>query len=71
MSEPARYDCNVCHYSVEGPGPWCVLYTESRWCVPVANMRLRIFKADEIGDGPMVNALCADLRKRTNDNFVP
>lgn len=65
------WDCETCHQHVDGPGPWCVLYTEDAWCEPVRSMRQWIRDADSVGDGPLVNALCRELRQRTNDNFVP
>lgn len=65
------WDCDTCRQHVDGPGPWCILYTEDHWCEPVRSMRQWIRDADSKGDGPLVNALCAELRKRTSDNFVP
>lgn len=55
--------CQVCGQRTYEPGPWCQVYTSSgvRECPPYVAERIR--RADAVGDGPMVNALCAYARK--------
>jgi hypothetical protein len=58
-----KWDCEVCHATVEGTGPWCELYcTRDVMCRPMVKRMLN--EADASGDGPMVNALCEYGRKR-------
>lgn len=72
MNLPEREECDVCHQLVDDIGPWCALYITTRYCEPLRNLRQQIYKADAIGDGPMVNALCWHIRNRTHeDRFVP
>ena len=63
--------CSLCDQVAADPGPWCVLFVRNRFCPLVLRVRRRIKEADAEGDGPMVNALCAELRKLTCDEFVP
>ena len=63
--------CAECNSYVDGIGPWCKLYTTSRYCTPMREARRIIFEADSQGDGPLVNALCAYIRRMCGDEFVP
>lgn len=72
MSQEQFTACGVCHQLVDDIGPWCTLFVVDRYCDRLRNLRKRIYEADAIGDGPVVNALCQHIRTRTrNENFVP
>jgi len=71
MQSEQPITCPVCKQLVVGIGPWCKLYITDRFCPPLIRLRARILDADEVGDGPLVNALCAHIRKYAGDNYVP
>ena len=76
MAEPytpitGRIYCHICDQVAEGPGPWCVLFVTNRWCPPLSRLRKRCREADAEGDGPMVNAICDEIRRLTCEDFVP
>ena len=50
--------CEVCGQEASGTGPWCDLYCQEKrvLCWHLAHEELR--RADEQGDGPLVNGLC-------------
>jgi hypothetical protein len=52
------WNCEICRQQVAGVGPWCASSCEAagRLCRPRTKEALR--RADAIGDGPLVNALC-------------
>lgn len=63
-----RWDCEVCDQTVEGYGPWCVIYAPGHTlCRPKAKRMLHA--ADASGDGSMVNALCEVGRKRWGEDI--
>jgi hypothetical protein len=63
--------CQICDQWVPGIGPWCRLYLENQFCPPLIRLRRRIYAADSEGDGPLVNALCAEIRRVIGDEYVP
>lgn len=71
MATEASVHCTVCDQVVADIGPWCRLYISGRYCAPLMALRRKIYDADSIGDGPMVNALCWWIRKNCGDNYVP
>lgn len=71
MTDAQREYCDVCRQLVADIGPWCWLYITTSYCQPLRRIRRAIYKADAVGDGSMVNALCQYIRVRTHENFVP
>jgi len=65
--------CELCNQTVlngsKGYGPWCDLYCGERRVFCYAFTKKRLHEADAMGDGPMVNALCAYGRKRWGEDI--
>jgi hypothetical protein len=69
--EDNRWHCGVCNQSTDtGAGPWCELYRPPEHvppCRPLTKQWLR--DADDAGDGPLVNALCAYGRRMWGEDL--
>jgi hypothetical protein len=61
-------ECTVCEQSTlngrRGYGPWCELYCRERGELCYAKCAHDLLEADNIGDGPKVNALARYGRAR-------
>lgn len=66
-----RIGCALCNQWVEDIGPWCKRYCDKQYCWPLKIVRMRIRLADSYGDGPLVNALCREIRQLIGDKYVP
>jgi len=53
---------------VQQAGPWCDLYMEQKRMTCMKRAYLRLLLADAQGDGPLVNEIVWEMRKRYGIN---